>query len=89
MVGASIFLTVAAFAPALLASPVARSTYAVKETHFVPRRWIEKGRAPKEHMLALQIGVKQGDFEELERHLYEGTLSSRRRDMVVSNSRSF
>jgi tripeptidyl-peptidase-1 len=72
MLGASILLTIAVFTPAVFASPVARSTYAVKETHFVPRRWTQKGRAPKEQMLALQIGVKQGDFDELERHLYEG-----------------
>ncbi|KAH3962538.1 hypothetical protein HBH70_161370 [Parastagonospora nodorum] len=69
MLGASILLAV--LAPAVLATPVARSTYAVKETHYVPRKWVQKGRAPKDQMLALQIGVKQGDFDELERHLYE------------------
>ncbi|KAL5119287.1 hypothetical protein ACEQ8H_002774 [Pleosporales sp. CAS-2024a] len=69
MLGTSILLAV--FAPAVLATPVARSTYAVKESHHVPRGWVHKGRAPKNHMLALQIGVKQGDFDELERHLYE------------------
>lgn len=74
MLGASILLAV--LAPAVLATPVARSTYAVKETHYVPRKWVQKGRAPKNQMLALQIGVKQGDFDELERHLYEGMLWS-------------
>jgi tripeptidyl-peptidase-1 len=72
MLGASILLTVAVFAPAVLATPIARSTYSVKEAHYAPRRWTQKGRAPKDRMLALQIGVKQGDFDELERHLYEG-----------------
>jgi tripeptidyl-peptidase-1 len=76
MLGASILLAV--LAPAVLATPVARSTYAVKETHYVPRRWIQKGRAPKNQMLALQIGVKQGDFAALERHLYEGMLWRKR-----------
>ena len=74
MLGASILLAV--LAPAVLATPVARSTYAVKETHYVPRKWVQKGRAPKNQMLALQIGVKQGDFDELERHLYEGIVKS-------------
>jgi tripeptidyl-peptidase-1 len=75
MLAASVLLT-AAIAQAVLATPIARSTYAVKETHYVPRRWTQKGRAPKDQMLALQIGVKQGDFEELERHLYEGNSSA-------------
>jgi tripeptidyl-peptidase-1 len=72
MIGVSILFT-AVFAQAVLATPIARSTYTVKETHYVPRRWMQKGRAPKDQMLALQIGVKQGNFDELERHLYEGT----------------
>ena len=63
----------AVFAQAALAVPVARSDYAVKETHYVPQRWTQKGRAPKNQIIALQIGVKQGDFPQLERHLYEGT----------------
>jgi tripeptidyl-peptidase-1 len=75
MLAASVLLT-AAIAQAVLATPIARSTYAVKETHYVPRRWTQQGRAPKDQMLALQIGVKQGDFEELERHLYEGNSSA-------------
>ena len=74
MLGFSILFT-GVFAQAVLATPIARSTYAVKETHYVPRRWTQKGRAPKDQMLALQIGIKQGNFNELERHLYEGTLS--------------
>jgi tripeptidyl-peptidase-1 len=76
MLGVSIVLT-AVFAQAVLATPIARSTYAVKETHYVPRRWTQKGRAPKDQMLALQIGVKQGNFDELERHLYEGLWKER------------
>jgi tripeptidyl-peptidase-1 len=74
MLGASLVFTVAVFAQAVLATPVARSVYAIKEKHVVPQRWTQKSRAPKHQILALQIGVKQGDFDELERHLYEGTL---------------
>jgi tripeptidyl-peptidase-1 len=73
MPGASILFAAAVFAQAALAVPVARSGYAVKETHYVPQRWTAKGRAPKHQMLDLQIGVKQGNFAQLERHLYEGT----------------
>jgi tripeptidyl-peptidase-1 len=29
-------------------------------------------RAPGDHMLHMQIGLKQERFDELERHLYEG-----------------
>jgi tripeptidyl-peptidase-1 len=50
-----------------------RTPYAVKDTHHVPRSWTPVGPAPAEHMIRLQIGLKQGQFSELERHLYEGT----------------
>lgn len=50
-----------------------RSPYAVKDTHYVPRRWTAVGPAPADHQIRLQIGLKQGQFSELERHLYEGT----------------
>jgi hypothetical protein len=73
MPGASILFAATVLAQAALAVPVARSGYAVKETHFVPQRWTQKGRAPKHQMLALQIGVKQGNFAQLERQLYEGS----------------
>jgi tripeptidyl-peptidase-1 len=73
MFGASIFLTVAVAAQAVFGSPIqSRTAYAVKETHRVPRKWVKTGRAPADKMLNLQIGVKQGHFGELERHLYEG-----------------
>ncbi|TAQ87393.1 hypothetical protein B7494_g4288 [Chlorociboria aeruginascens] len=52
-------------------SPVQTSSYAVKETHLIPRGWEKIGEAPGEHIVALQIGLKQGNFEELERSLYE------------------
>lgn len=60
---------------AVVASPIkARSStaYQVKETHFVPRGWKKVERASADQVINLQIGLKQGNFEELERHLYEG-----------------
>jgi tripeptidyl-peptidase-1 len=76
MLGASLLLAVVA-AQAVFGSPVeSRTAYAVKETHREPRKWTKMGRAPAETMLHLQIGVKQGQFEELERHLYEGVCVS-------------
>ncbi|KAE8440969.1 hypothetical protein EG329_006158 [Mollisiaceae sp. DMI_Dod_QoI] len=48
-----------------------RANYAVKERHHVPRSWTRVGPAPSQHQIQLQIGVKQGNFDELERHLYE------------------
>lgn len=75
MLGASVLLTVAVAVQTVFGSPVkSRTAYAVKETHRVPHRWQKMGRAPADKILNLQIGVKQGQFDELERHLYEGLL---------------
>ncbi|KAF1941236.1 tripeptidyl-peptidase 1 precursor [Clathrospora elynae] len=55
-----------------LATPIkARSPYVVKETHFVPQEWTKLDRAHGGKTIQLQIGLKQGRFEELDRHLYE------------------
>jgi tripeptidyl-peptidase I len=73
MLGPSILLTVAAVAQAVFGTPIqSRTFYAVKGAHPVPRQWTKLGRAPREQMLHLQIGVKQSQFDELEGHLYEG-----------------
>ncbi|KAK8091208.1 hypothetical protein PG994_000713 [Apiospora phragmitis] len=57
---------------AVVASPIkARTPYQVKETHFAPRGWKRVERASADRVMNLQIGLKQGNFEELERHLYE------------------
>ncbi|POS74881.1 Pro-kumamolisin [Diaporthe helianthi] len=48
-----------------------RSPLAVKETHYVPRRWIETRRPDADHTISLRIGLKQGSFSDLERQLYE------------------
>ena len=54
-------------------SPIkARTPYAVKETHYPPAQWQRVGPARSNHMVNLQIVLKQGQFDELERHLYEG-----------------
>jgi tripeptidyl-peptidase-1 len=75
MLGTSILLTIAIAAQAVLGTPIqSRTAYAVKGKHPVPRQWTQRGRAPSSQMLHLQIGVKQGQFDELERHLYEGML---------------
>lgn len=61
----------------ILSSPLrSRTEYAVKDTHKVPRKWHEVGSAPENKLLHLHIGLKQSQFDELERHLYEG-ISSR------------
>jgi tripeptidyl-peptidase-1 len=73
MLDLSIFLSVAVVAQTVLCTPIrARTEYSVKETHPIPRGWSPAGRAPDNHMLHLQIGLKQEDFDELERQLYEG-----------------
>ncbi|KAA6408198.1 MAG: tripeptidyl peptidase [Lasallia pustulata] len=54
-----------------LSSPVHPCTpYAVKDSHVVPRKWTRVGPAPTDHRINLQIGLKQSQFDELERHLY-------------------
>ena len=50
------------------------SSYKVKERHHVPRQWFEAGPAAADDIIQLQIGLKQSQFAELERHLYEGGL---------------
>ncbi|KAF2877250.1 tripeptidyl-peptidase 1 precursor [Massariosphaeria phaeospora] len=68
----STVLCAVAAAQAVLAGPIrARSSYAQKETHFVPRGWTKLDRADGDHTIQLQIGLKQGNFGELDRHLNE------------------
>lgn len=52
--------------------PPLYSGYAVQDKHPVPNGWSRVGPAPAEHLIKLQIGLKQSNFNELERHLYEG-----------------
>lgn len=56
-----------------IATPIrARSPYVVKETHNPPREWTKLDRSKGDHVISLQIGLKQGNFAELEKQLYEG-----------------
>lgn len=76
MIGSSVLLALAIGAQDVLGGPVhVRTSYSVKESHYVPQEWSREERAPASKMLDLQIGVKQGDFAALERHLNEGTFS--------------
>ncbi|TLD31936.1 putative aspartic-type endopeptidase [Venturia nashicola] len=47
------------------------STYAVKESHSVPKSWTRVASAPADHTINLRIGLTQGRFDELEKILYE------------------
>ena len=61
-------------AASVLSSPVRiRSPYLVKDKHHVPNRWSNIGPAPADKLINLHIGLRQSQFDELERHLYEGT----------------
>ena len=56
-----------------IATPIkARSEYALKERHHVPRLFSRVQRAPLNHVIDLKIALKQSNFDELERQLYEG-----------------
>ena len=67
-------LTALAILPAVaIAGQIkSRSPYVVKGEHPVPRRWQRLDRAPATHPIELRIGLKSSQFDELERHLYEG-----------------
>lgn len=60
-------------ASSVFTSPLrSRTPYAVKESHNVPNKWNNIGPAPPNTVINLHIGLKQSQFDELERHLYEG-----------------
>ena len=71
----SVSLALLAASPTILSSPLrSRTEYAVKDTHNIPSKWSKVGPAPAHALLHLHISLKQSQFDELERHLYEGTL---------------
>ena len=79
-----VVLTVFSIAGIGLSSPVnPRSSYTIKESFNVPPKWSRVGRAPSDHILNLQIGLKQSRFDDLEHDLYAGKLTSTEL-MVVS-----
>jgi hypothetical protein len=67
------FILVSAFLALCTATPLNRR-YVVKETHQPPPEFTLESDAPQEHLIRLQVGLKQNRFDELERHLYEGIL---------------
>lgn len=74
-----VFSKMVAFGPVLLAfatlstgSRLSSRPYAVKERHVVPKHWTRLGRAPAGTVLELRIALKQSNFDELEKNLYEG-----------------
>lgn len=74
MVGFVVAFSALFAAQLTFASPVrSRTPYQVKDVHNVPRGWRRVRRAPADHVIDLQIGVKQSNFAELEKNLYEGT----------------
>lgn len=54
-----------------------RPSYAVKDSHHVPRKWSRVSEAPSDHVVKLEIALKQSQFDELERQLYEGKMPLR------------
>lgn len=73
MFGASVLVSVAITAQAVLSSPLQnRAGYSVKETHFIPQKWSKIGKPADDFRIHLNIGLTQSSFDELERHLYEG-----------------
>ncbi|KAG9957551.1 subtilisin-like protein, partial [Aureobasidium melanogenum] len=72
MSAAKLFLVAGLLASASYASPIqARTPYAVKDSHFVPSKWKQVAPAPSTHNIDLRIAIKQNQFYDLERHLYE------------------
>ena len=69
----SVSLALFVITTSVLCSPVrVRSPYVVKDKHNVPNRWSNVGPAPADKLINLHIGLRQSQFDELERHLYEG-----------------
>lgn len=66
----SVVLGALSAARALPTSPKP-SEYAVKETHAVPRDWLDVGSAAKDEVIHLQIGLKQRNEGVVEQHLLE------------------
>ncbi|KAK0230450.1 tripeptidyl peptidase A [Armillaria fumosa] len=54
-----------------LAASEAFAAYVVKERIVPPREWILDGLPLSNHIVELRVGLRQSDFDALERHLYE------------------
>lgn len=55
----------------LAAAKLLERRYALKERHAIPNRFQRVATAPAEQLIRLHVGLKHGNFEELERQLYE------------------
>jgi tripeptidyl-peptidase-1 len=70
----SLWAAVAVVTSLAFANPLhKRFNYQIKETHNPPRQWTRIGPAPANAVLSLHIGLKMGNWEELERNLHEST----------------
>jgi len=63
------FIALASLLPSLVTS--LPSQYQVKERLVVPNGWSKVSEAPKNGFVSLQIALKQGNFAQLEKELYE------------------
>lgn len=80
-------LSIFSFVTLAVSSPVkVRSEYGLKDRHVVPSQWRKIDRAPANHIIHLKIALRQGRFDELEQHLYEGTRASNRLESLQSLS---
>ncbi|KAI4131479.1 MAG: hypothetical protein LQ338_001221 [Usnochroma carphineum] len=68
---ASVLVFAASFTSVCCSPIQSRPTYAVKDSHHVPRKWSRVSEAPPNSIVKLEIALKQSRFEELEKHLYE------------------
>lgn len=69
MKGTGILLAAGFFVCSAYGRAVQRSAFALKDSHHIPKRWTRVGYPEPDHTIALRIGLKQGSFSELERHL--------------------
>lgn len=67
-------VTILTFACGVLTSPTTQlaKRYALKSTHHIPRKWDRIAPAPPNHMITLQIGLRQGKADEVLQNLKEG-----------------
>ncbi|KAF2149201.1 subtilisin-like protein [Myriangium duriaei CBS 260.36] len=67
----ALVLAIGAATQLATATPIKARSFAIKDSHNVPAKWTKMMDAPANHVIELRIGVKQGDFDGLEKHLYE------------------
>ena len=66
------------------ASPLQNQyAYALKSAHPTPNSFTKVGPAPADHVINLEIGLKQAYFDELERQLYDSNYDLSRLDVFL------